>query len=113
MPSPLDQPAGEVRRLISIRRHVPEEGLAEYDALWGALHAAATEHGAHAWRFRSADVADVYLEFLEFGAETDIRATPSVLAGIQALHRHFGDVYPMPKTIEEWVNVPSAPAPAP
>lgn len=100
------------RRLISIRRLVPTDQRAGYDAVWGAMHHAVTELGAHAWRFRSADVEDVFLEFLEFGEDSDIRQAPGVLAGIQALHRDFGDAYPVPMTIEEWVEIPTLPSEA-
>lgn len=93
-PPPEIPPVAPERRLISIRRLVPPERRDAYDAAWGTLHTAATERGAHAWRFRSADVENVFLEFIEFGAESDVRAAPAVLAGIQGLHRDFGDVYP-------------------
>lgn len=95
------------RRLISIRRAVPADERAAYDAAWEALRAAATTLGGHAWRFLSADEEDVFLEFLEFGMESDLRADPDVLGAIQELHRSFGGVYPIPKTIEEWIEVPA------
>ncbi|HEX2205380.1 MAG TPA: hypothetical protein VHG91_18870 [Longimicrobium sp.] len=98
--------AGE-RRLVSIRRYVPPDERETYAALWLALRTAATERGAHAWHFLSADVPDVFLEFLEFGAESDIRADVETLAAIRALHEQFGQPYPPPATIEEWVEIPA------
>jgi hypothetical protein len=96
---------GTERRLVSIRRRVPTARLEEYLTLWLQLRGAAQIQGAHAWNFVSADVPEVYLEFLEFGAESDIRQDPEVLAAIKALHEGFGDVYPAPQTLEEWVEI--------
>lgn len=102
------------RRLVSIRRFVgaSDEERARYDALWAGLHDAATARGAHAWRFASADAPGVFLEFLEFGPESDVRADPATLEAIRALHAGFGQVYPMPQTLEEWSEAPLPPAPA-
>lgn len=98
----------KVRRLVSIRRLVPTTRLNEYLPLWIQLQASAKARGAHAWHFLSADVEGVVLEFLEFGADSDIRADTETLAAIKALHDTFGDVYPMPNTLEEWVEIPSS-----
>lgn len=95
------------RRLVSIRRYVPKERLEEYVVLWLPLRNAAVAQGAHAWHFASADVPHVYLEFLEFGPESDIRADPDVVEGIRKLHEAFGEPYPTPNTIEEWVEIPA------
>ncbi len=97
------------RRLVSIRRRVPMDRIEEYVPLWLQLHAAATAKGAHAWNFISADVPEVYLEFLEFGAETDIRADEATVEAIRMLHEAFHETYPTPQTIEEWVAVPTPP----
>jgi hypothetical protein len=99
----------ETRRLVSIRRLVPQDRIPEYVELWAALHLAATSRGAHAWSFVSADHPDVFLEFLEFGDATDVRGDPVVVAGIQALHERFHEAYPAPKTLEEWVALPTPP----
>jgi len=96
---------GTERRLVSIRRRVPTGRLEEYLTLWLQLRAAAQEVGAHAWNFVSADVPEVYLEFLEFGGESDVRQDPQVLALIKTLHEAFGDLYPPPQTLEEWVEI--------
>ncbi len=95
------------RRLVSIRRSVSPERRDDYDAAWGLLHAAATARGAHAWRFRAAAVPDLFLEFLEFGSDADLREDPAALAAIMALHEAFGDRYPEPKTLEEWIEIPT------
>ena len=96
---------GTERRLVSIRRRVPTPELETYLTLWMRMRVAAQARGAHAWNFVSADVPEVYLEFLEFGAESDIRQDPDVLATIKALHEAFGDAYPPPQTLEEWVEI--------
>lgn len=98
-----------LRRLVSIRRYVPAERIPEYAEAWAALHNAATARGAHAWAFASADHRDVYIEFLEFGDDSDVRSDTTVVAAIQALHEKFGDPYPTPRTLEEWVALPTPP----
>ena len=97
------------RRLVTIRRHVPQDRIPEYAEAWAVLHNAATARGAHAWAFASADHRDTYIEFLEFGADSDVRSDTVVVAAIQALHAKFGDPYPTPKTLEEWVALPTPP----
>jgi hypothetical protein len=96
---------GTERRLVSIRRHVPTARLEEYLTLWMQMRLVAQARGAHAWNFVSADVPEVYLEFLEFGPEADIRQDTEVLALIKTLHEAFGDIYPPPQTLEEWVEI--------
>ena len=100
------------RRLVSIRRHVPADRIPEYAELWTALYHAATARGAHAWAFASADHRDTYLEFLEFGEDTDVRSDTRVVAAIEALHTKFGDPYPTPLTLEQWVALPTPPTPS-
>jgi hypothetical protein len=95
------------RMLISIRRTVPQDRVEVYAEAWTTLHRAATALGAHAWHFISTSQPDVFLEFLEFGADADIRADPHVVAAIEALHTQFGDPYPPPKTLEEWMEIPA------
>ncbi len=102
-------PMADTRRLVSIRRLVPQDRIPEYVELWAALHLAATARGAHAWSFVSADHADVFMEFLEFGDGSDVRGDVPTVAAIQALHERFGDPYPAPKTLEEWVALPTPP----
>jgi hypothetical protein len=62
------------RHLVSTRRAVPANLSGEYAATWAKLRDAATESGAHAWRFASAAYPTEYLEFLEFAAAADPRA---------------------------------------
>ena len=97
------------RRLVSIRRYVPMDSIRDYAELWISLHAAATSRGAHAWHFASADKPNVYVEFLEFGGDSDIRSDTETLAAIKALHERFGEPYPTPLTLEEWVELPPPP----
>ena len=73
------------RRLVSIRRHVPADRIPEYAELYAALHHAAAARGAHAWAFASADHRDTYIEFLEFGDDSDVRNDTATVAAIQAL----------------------------
>ena len=94
------------RRLVSIRRMVPTSRNDAYDAAWARLNDAAVARGAHAWRFISASEPLVFLEFLEFAGDADLRQDPEVIAAIAALHDEFGDPPPQPKTLEEWVNIP-------
>lgn len=95
------------RALISIRRSVSSGERTAYDEAWARLHQAATDSGAHAWRFGSAGTEGLYLEFLEFSTERDLREDPATLAAIRALHEQFGDPYPIPQTLEEWVEIPT------
>jgi hypothetical protein len=97
------------RRLVSIRRYVPTERIPEYAEAWAVLHNAASARGAHAWAFASATHRDVYVEFLEFDADSDVRSDETTVAAIQVLHEKFGDPYPPPVTLEEWVALPTPP----
>ena len=102
---------GTERRLVSIRRHVPTASLETYLTIWMRMRVAAQACGAHAWTFVSADVPEVYMEFLEFGGESDVRQDPEVLDCIKALHEAFGEPYPAPQTLEEWVAIRFQPEP--
>lgn len=93
------------RRLVSIRRRVPASEQSAYRSAWSELHDAATARGAHAWHFVSAESQEVVLEFLEFGADTDVREDPAVLAALQQLHARFGLPGPIPKPLEEWLEL--------
>lgn len=105
------------RRLVSLRRYVPDPGdRPAYDQAWLRLHTAATARGAHAWRFASADRPGAFLEFLEFGPESDIRADPGTLGAIKSLYEEFGQVPPTALIMEEWVEAPvlsASPPPPP
>jgi hypothetical protein len=98
------------RRLVSIRRYVPSDRIPEYAEAWARLHHAATARGAHAWAFASASHRDVYIEFLEFGDDSDVRSDEATVAAIQILHEKFKDPYPAPLTLEEWVALPTPPS---
>ena len=97
------------RRRVTIRRHVPQERLSEYAEGWTRLHNAASARGAHAWWFASATHPDVYMEFLEFGKETDPRGDEAVVAAIYALQQKFNEMYAPPLPLEEWVAMPTPP----
>ncbi|HEX6037842.1 hypothetical protein [Longimicrobium sp.] len=97
------------RRLVTIRRHVPQDRLSDYAEGWTRLHNAVTARGAHAWWFASASQPDVYIEFLEFGPETDPRGDEAVVNAIRALQLQFNEMYPTPLTLEEWVAMPTPP----
>ena len=98
------------RRLVSIRRYVPSDRIPEYAELWAGLHRAATAKGAHAWWFASATHKDVYIEFLEFGQESDPRGDEALVAAIRELSARFNELYPSPLPLEEWVALPLPPA---
>ena len=97
------------RRLVSMRRLVPSDRIPEYAELWAALHRAATALGAHAWWFASATHRDVYLEFMEFGPDSDPRGDEGVVAAIRELSAKFNELYPAPLPLEEWVALPLPP----
>lgn len=89
------------RRLVSIRRRVSPALRAGYDAAWARVRAAAVAREAHAWRFRSAEEEGLYLEFLEFRAERDVRADPEARSALAALAA-FGE-----ERAEEWTEIPA------
>ena len=59
-----------MRRLKATRRQVPLDRVDEYDTAWIRLQAHARAAGCNAWRFRSAQRQDVFLEFLEWKTHT-------------------------------------------
>jgi hypothetical protein len=85
------------RRLVSLRRPIPEAVVERYDELWLALAAEVRALDAHAWRFASASDRDLRLEFLEFAAARDPRELPPVR---ELLHRL--DVEIASASAEEW-----------
>lgn len=97
------------RRLVTNRRYVPEDRIPEYAEAWTLLHNAAKARGAHAWAFASVEHRNVYIEFLEFGDESDVRADPVIAASIQNLQIKFNDPYPAPRAMENWVSLPTPP----
>jgi hypothetical protein len=78
------------RRLLCTRRTVDPARRTAYDAAWSDLQAAVRARGAHAWRFVAEPRPDLFLEFLEFAAGSDPRATPAIAAALDALDREFG-----------------------
>ena len=88
------------RLLTSRARTVAAADRARYDAAWEELRRAATDRGAHAWRFASTILADRYLEFLEFADAADPRGDPAVQAAMRALDERF----PAPPP-DEWIEL--------
>lgn len=88
------------RRLVSLRRLVPAEQRAAYDAAWEEVRRCAVGQGAHAWRFASVSEAGVFLEFLEFAAESDPRLHADVLAALLHLDQATGRA-----SCEEWLEL--------
>jgi len=84
------------RALVSIVRRVPEQIEREYRLAWAELRAAAQQAGAKAWRFHSARDGSHFIEFLEYPAEADPRASPAVAAALDRLEQL------VPGTLEEW-----------
>jgi hypothetical protein len=85
------------RRLVSLRRTVPEEAGARYDALWLELAAEVRAGGAHAWRFASSSLPSLRLEFLEFADGADPRDRPEIGGLLRRLEREVA-----PASAEEW-----------
>ncbi len=86
------------RRLVEIRRRIQRDSGGMYESAWRELETAVTATGSHAWRFRSADDADLYIEFLEFRASADPRSRPDVQSALQAMEALA------PGSVEEWVD---------
>ncbi len=87
-------------------RHVPEDGAGVYDRQWAALRDAARAGGQRAWRFRSADAGDEYIEFLE-----QAEAGVPVGAGLLAIRETLDAALP-PLSARSWREAPpEAPRP--
>jgi hypothetical protein len=87
-----------MRRLATIRRHVPLDLMDDYLLAWEALRAAVERVGARAWIFRGAEHEDHFLEFIEWKAgaaeplgEADVTAALSQL-----------DAFAVPGSSDEW-----------
>jgi hypothetical protein len=70
----------------------------EYRDAWATLRRAVEAAGGNAWRFRSAEQSERYIEFLEFRAGADPRQVPEVATALAVLDRRF------PGRVEEWVD---------
>lgn len=90
------------RALVSLRRRVPARLRDAHATAWAQLHREATTCGAHAWRFASAADPELYLEFLEFRADTDPRETAGVRDALARLDQLA------PAQVEEWTEMRSA-----
>lgn len=60
-----------MRDLVVAYRLVPAERMEDYDHSWLKLQDLATRAGLRAWRFRSVDVGDEFVEFLEGSGASD------------------------------------------
>jgi orotate phosphoribosyltransferase len=72
-----------MKNLTVTYRLVPDEWSETYDRTWIALQDAARASGLRAWRYRSAEAGDEYIEFLEVADATT--STGPTLAIRQAL----------------------------
>lgn len=84
------------RRLVSIRRRIGPDAIADYRRSWSAVRDAVEATGAHAWAFSSAARRGEMMEFLEFRAGSDPREDPRVAALLGELDRAHDGV------TEEW-----------
>lgn len=87
------------RRLLVIRRRVPEAAASRYLELWSELAALAAAAGFHAWRFVSPDDAAERLEFLEYEAGSDPRDTTGAGAVLHRLETEVAAPH-----LEEWLE---------
>jgi len=76
-----------MRNLVIAYRQVPDERVDGYDRTWLALQEAARSVGLRAWRFRSAEADDEFVEFIE-GIDEERGEPPA----IQVLRRSLDDV---------------------
>jgi hypothetical protein len=86
------------RTLLAVERRVPEATWSGYELGWRRFVVAATAAGAKAWRFRSAQNAELFMEFLEFDAGADPRREGEVSAAGVDLES-FGS-----SRSEEWID---------
>lgn len=87
------------RRLVSLRREVPQDRSALHAELWEAVSRPVTAAGGHAWRFVSSADERQSLEFLEFKAGSDPRRDPRVAEALKRLDEAVG-----PAQVEEWLE---------
>lgn len=87
------------RRLLVIRRRVPDAAAERYLELWSELTDIAAGAGFHAWRFASPADPAQRLEFLEYEAGSDPRAEDGAAAVLRNL-----DVEVAAPQVEEWLE---------
>jgi hypothetical protein len=73
------------RRLVSVRRTVPDAETDRYLAAWERLAGLVQATGGHAWGFRSVRDEALRIEFLEFRAGADPRTEAAVREAAEAL----------------------------
>lgn len=89
----------EERRLLCIRRSVPEAGEEQYRTLWARLAGIVRESGSHAWRFVDPQDSRSRLEFLEYEAVNDPRRHPEANEVLKRLDAEIA-----PSSVEEWLE---------
>ena len=87
------------RRLLCIRRNVPEVREDAYRTLWARLAEIVRESGSHAWRFVDPGDDRSRLEFLEFEAVNDPRQDADASEVLGRLDREVA-----PADVEEWLE---------
>lgn len=87
------------RRLLCIRRIVPEGREEAYRTLWARLAEIVRESGSHAWRFVDPVDDRSRLEFLEFEAANDPRRDPTAVDVLGRLDHAIAA-----SQVEEWLE---------
>lgn len=96
-----------MRNLIVAYRRVPDARVPEYDRLWLDLEDAARSCELRAWRFRSLEVGDEFVEFVEgVGVE---RETP---LPVETIRRALEALAPA-SSDRSWLEAPPAAEPRP
>jgi len=89
----------EERRLLCIRRRVPEEREEQYRMQWTELARIVRRSGSHAWRFVDPDDSRERLEFLEYEAINDPRHEAEASELLSRLDTEVAHA-----SIEEWLE---------
>lgn len=92
-----------MRRLRALRRQIPLDRSEAYDAAWSAFRATMERAGANAWRFRSAERDDVFIEFTEWKGDAAPPAAGEEAADLERLGAG---------TLDDWVEAPEPQNPA-
>lgn len=93
--------------LISTRRDVPAGSLPAYQRLWARVREIAAETGARAWRFRRADQAASFIEFIEFDEARDPRGRQD----LRDVGTRMDEI--SPGIVEEWRDATATDQPDP
>jgi hypothetical protein len=85
-----------MHRLIVIRRQIEPPLLAACEDTWDELQREVSRAGGRAWRFRSAQTAGQYAEFIEWSGEVPLLDRPAIRASLERLQALA------PGSTEEW-----------